>query len=102
MNRAWIWGGFLSLADFSRDVLQNLMDVTKDFSDIVAYYHLGIFDNSEFFIDHTRRSGGLQAENCSTILVFTAGFGVSPSGGGDGLYSWHFLNPAAPIHRGYT
>jgi hypothetical protein len=57
MNRAWIWGGFLSLADFSQLVLRNLMDVTKDGSDIVAYHHLGIFDNSEFFIDYTRRCG---------------------------------------------
>jgi hypothetical protein len=33
------------------------MDVTKDGSDIDAYHHLGIFDNLEFFIDYTRRSG---------------------------------------------
>jgi hypothetical protein len=57
MNRAWIWGGFLSLADFSQYVLRNLMEVTKDGSDNVAHHHLGIFDNSEFFIDYTRRRG---------------------------------------------
>jgi hypothetical protein len=28
------------------------MEVTKDGSDIVAYYHLGIFDNFEFFRPH--------------------------------------------------
>jgi hypothetical protein len=56
MNRAWICGGFLSLADFSRRILRNLTDVTKDGSDIVAYHRLGIFDNLEFFIDYTRRS----------------------------------------------
>jgi hypothetical protein len=48
MNRAWIWGGFLSLADFSQYVLRKLMDVTKDGSDTVAY-HPGIFDNFELF-----------------------------------------------------
>jgi hypothetical protein len=57
MNRAWVWGGFLSLADFSQCVLGNLTDVTKDGSDTVAHYHLDIFDNSEFFIDYTRRNG---------------------------------------------
>jgi hypothetical protein len=57
MNRAWIWGGFLSLADFSQCVLRNLTGLAKDGSDIVAYHHLGIFNNSEFFIDYTRRNG---------------------------------------------
>jgi len=33
------------------------MEVTKDGSDNVAHHHLGIFDNSEFFIDYTRRRG---------------------------------------------
>jgi hypothetical protein len=53
INRARIGGGFLSLADFSQCVLRNLTDVTKDGSDIVAYYHHGIFDKFESF-DHTR------------------------------------------------
>jgi len=75
------------------------MDVTKDGSDTVAHHHLGIFDNSEFFIDYSRRRGGLQAESCSTILVFTAGFGASLSSEGDGFYSWLFLNSVALINR---
>jgi hypothetical protein len=50
MNRARIWGGFLSLADFSQCVLRNVTDVTKDGSDIVAYYHFDIFDNFESFL----------------------------------------------------
>ena len=33
------------------------MGVTKDGSDIVAYHHLGIIDNSEFLIDFARRRG---------------------------------------------
>jgi hypothetical protein len=48
MNRAWIWGGFLSLADFSQCVLRNLTDVTKDGSDIVVYHRLGMFDTPSF------------------------------------------------------
>jgi hypothetical protein len=48
MNRAWIWGGFLSLADFSQHVLRNLTDVAKDGSDIVAHHHLSICDTPSF------------------------------------------------------
>jgi hypothetical protein len=69
------------------------MDVTKDGSDIVAYHHLGIFDNFEFFIDHTRRCGGLQAENCSTILFSAVAFSSPLSNESGGCYSRHLLNP---------
>jgi hypothetical protein len=48
--------------------------LAKDGSGTVAYYHLGIFEKLEFFIDNTRRRGGLQSESCGAILVFTAGF----------------------------
>jgi hypothetical protein len=90
---------FLSLADFSRHVLRNLTGVTKDGSDIVAHHHLDLFENSEFFVDYTRRRGGLQAESCGTILVFTAGFGAWLSTEGDGFSSWHLLNHVALINR---
>jgi hypothetical protein len=57
MNRAWIWGGFLSLPVFSLRVIRKLTNLAKDGSDIVAYHHLDIFDSSEFLIDHTQRTG---------------------------------------------
>jgi hypothetical protein len=57
MNKARVWGGFLSLVDFSQSILRNVTDVTKDGSDIVAYHHLGIFENFESYFDRTRRSG---------------------------------------------
>jgi hypothetical protein len=57
VNRAWIWGGFLSLPDFSLRVLRKLTSLAKDGSDIVAYHHLDIFNSSEFLIDHTQRTG---------------------------------------------
>jgi len=87
-----IWGGFLSLAIYSPCILRNLTAVTKDGSDIVAYYHPGIYDNFEFFIGYTRRSGGLQARARGTISVFTAGFDVSLPGAGEGFHSRHLLN----------
>jgi hypothetical protein len=73
--------------------------VTKHGSDIVAYYHLGIFDNFESFIGCTRRSGWLRAQARRTILVSTAWFGASLSCEGEGSYSRHLLNPVALINR---
>jgi hypothetical protein len=67
---------FLSLHVFSQRVLRNLTDVAKDGSGIVAYYHLGIFDKPGFFIDCTRRRGGMQAQSCGAIPVFNGGFGA--------------------------
>jgi hypothetical protein len=99
MNRACIWGGFLSLADFSRCILRNLTGVTKDGSDMVAYYHLGIYENRESFIDDTRRSGGLRAQTRRSILVFTAGSGASLSREGGSFQTRHLLNPVALINR---
>jgi hypothetical protein len=99
MNKARIWGGFLSLADFSQYVLRNLMGVTKDGSDIVAYHRFSVFDKLESFIDYTRQRGGLQAQARSSILVFKAGLGTSLSCEGDGFYSRHLLNPVALINR---
>jgi len=73
--------------------------VTKDGIELVRTHHLGIFDNSEFLIDNTRRSGGLRPENRGTLPLFAAGLGASPSSESDGFYSWHLLNPVALINR---
>jgi hypothetical protein len=49
------------------------MEFAKDGIGIVAYYHLGIIDKPEFFIDCIRRRGGLRAQSCGAIPVFYGG-----------------------------
>jgi hypothetical protein len=73
--------------------------LAKDRSGIVAYYHLGIFDKPEFFVDYTRRRGGLQPGSCGTIPVFAAGFGASPLSERISFQTRHLLNPVALINR---
>jgi hypothetical protein len=68
MNRAWVWGGFLSLADFSQHVLRNLTNVTKDGSVIVAYHHHNIFDNSEFLSTSPAEAGDCRLKTAVPFL----------------------------------